>query len=106
MMYGIIFPFYLQVIDKLNLQVLDLGCFRTGYFGVDFDLTFQSFPVPKQFQRCQKFYVTVLSNFLCVMCTGTAWMLYSPKILCNLYHQIIANKLLVSVTNAHYNLGE
>ena len=43
---------------------------------------------------------------LYVIFTGTSRGIYSPKILCNLDHQRITNRLLVSVTNAHYNLGE
>ena len=80
MMYGMIFPFYLQVIDKLNLQVLDLGGFRTGYFGVDFELTFQKFPVRMNFQRSQNFDGTLLSKHSCIICTSTSGRTYYIKI--------------------------
>ena len=69
MMYVIISIFYLKVLEKINMGVLGFGFFIIDYFGVVFDLEFQIFPVRTHFQRCGNFYVTVLSNCVCRMCT-------------------------------------
>ena len=50
-----------QVMEKLKEEVLIWGIFRISYFGVVFDLAFQTSPVRTNFQRCGNFDVTVLS---------------------------------------------
>ena len=55
--------FFLQVLEKLNLEVLDFRVFsELAILECFFDLAFQTFPVCTQFQRCGNFYVTVLSK--------------------------------------------
>ena len=68
--------FYLQVTEKLNVQFFCLlGIFIIGYFGVVFELAFQTFPVLMHLKGCNSFDVTVLLKFVCIIFTITAGIL-------------------------------